>query len=156
MIFPKKHPPSIQKRSFLLFEVLISLALITLCLFPLLKPHIGIQKKQKERLEKIQLERFSKAAFCKVKEKLCENKTWSWHLLLKGVSGELDIPANVYLGGKEPLAYQTSYHIQKMDNSTKKDGALVLQVDIYFTSRKQHKIGPFSHTFFVQGEKIYS
>ena len=149
----KKTIHSTQKRSFLLFELLLSLALLTLCLFPLLKPHITINRDQREKLERIQLERISKGAFCEIKERL-HTQEWSWQHLLKGISGELSESPPVYSGQKRFHKYQPRYSLKKIDHSTTQNGALLLEAKIYFPSiNGKRDIGPFSHIFFLKGKK---
>lgn len=75
----------IRKRSFLLLELVISLALIMLCLFPLLRPNLQLYQLSKKRLAAS--ENFSKNSLllCKIKRELFEAK-YSWEELKKGIS----------------------------------------------------------------------
>ncbi len=75
----------IRKRSFLLLELVISLALIMLCLFPLLRPNLQLYQLSKKRLAAS--ENYSKKSvlLCKIKRELFEAK-YSWEELKKGIT----------------------------------------------------------------------
>lgn len=145
----KKPTRSIQKRSFLLFEVLIALALVALCLFPLLKPHFAIQKEQRKELEMIQFQRLAKEAFCKVREEL-SNESLNWDYFSKTQSGTLQQTMPVYLDKDKICYYQPHYSIEKMKNAPKVEGALLLKVNIYFVANSRREVGPFPYTLVVK------
>lgn len=146
----KKPTRPIQKRSFLLFELLVALALVTLCLFPLLKPHFGIQKEQIKEVEMLQLQRFANEAFCKIKEKLYTDESLNWNYFSKTQSGTLKETMPVYLGKDKMRHYQPHYSIEKIKKAPKVEGALLLKVDIYFVANPHREVGPFSHTLVVK------
>lgn len=77
---PKKRP---IRKSYLLLEVLISLALVTLCLLPLLKPLVAIQSHESLKEREYILERKAKIELNKLKVKLYENQI-PWETLEKG------------------------------------------------------------------------
>lgn len=87
-MFKQPATRPIRKRSFLLFELLVSMALITLCLFPLMRPLAAMRLADRSYLEDIQLEVAAQNAFCCIKEKLFENSR-IWEQLASGISGEL-------------------------------------------------------------------
>lgn len=76
-----------RKRSFLLIELIISLFLITLCLFPLFKPFLNMQRFEMQKRKEIAAFREDRERFCKAKEDLFEHK-YSWKELQKGISCE--------------------------------------------------------------------
>lgn len=82
-----KTKRSIRKRSFLLFELLISLALIVLCLFPLVKSQALMRREERKNLEQMQSEQLAQVAFCKLKEDLYENKAHTWDELMTQAEG---------------------------------------------------------------------
>ena len=143
---------AIRKRSFLLFELLISLTLIALCLFPLIKPHVAMRKSQLENLISMQLEQVNQEAFCLFKEELYQNKGPSWENLYKGTEGILNKEFDIYTGKDSvvPLTceYKVSYldSVNKISTSTK---ALVVKVDLIFRS-PHSTFDPFSHTLYLE------
>lgn len=122
-----------QKRSFLLFELLVSLTLIVLCLFPLIKPHTSIRKEEQAFLYEMQLERLAQEAFCILKEDLYNNKL-SWNSLRKGCSGTLDHEFSLTTGAKKIKHVSCNYIIQVIDHCEKKSNknGLLLAVDLEF------------------------
>lgn len=140
--------PIIRKRSFLLLELLLSLALIALCLFPLLKPQAAMRKADMANLEEMQWERVAQAAFCKVKVMLYENQI-PWSALKKGVSGELDDGFTLERKGN----YSCRYTIRKLDSSYKKNQTvgLVVEIDLNFTPHPLNKKEPhFQRTLYLE------
>lgn len=133
----KNVKPSIRKRSFLLFELLISLALLMLCLFPLIKPHLGIHKVQVVNLEKMQGEQKAYNMFCRLKERLYENRH-SWKELMEGTEGTIEKEGEV-----------CRYVITQLDYAYKQNSpnsALVLDIALYFPNQEN----PYSHTLYVE------
>jgi hypothetical protein len=119
-----------KKRSFLLFELLISLALISLCLFPLIQPHAAMRKKEKCYLEEIQLERIAQNAFCILKQKLYENSEHAWDDLVKGTAGMLEESFQIINGRESGKTYSCSYTIECIGSAPKpsfnKEGAVIV------------------------------
>ena len=77
----------IRKRSYLLLEIVISLALISLCLLPLIRPHLKIKQSQASYTKEIDAFPRFQNAFCQVKELLYEQQI-SWKDLNKGYDTE--------------------------------------------------------------------
>ncbi len=106
-----------NRRPFLLFELLLSLTLLMLCLAPLLKTHLAIHKEEYLTLKKLRQERLCAAAFYHLKQQLYEQRQFSWAELCKaGFSSSID--------GIE-------FEIDEVDHSQRKSQssrALVLQV----------------------------
>ncbi len=109
-----------RKRSFLLFELLVSMALITLCLFPLVKPLAAMRRADRSYLENIQLERAAQNAFCLIKAKLYENKFHSWNQLGSSTSGELPDPFHIVMSKDLYRTYHCSYTIKRPFKDSKK------------------------------------
>lgn len=76
-----------RKRSFLLFELLLSLSLLLLCLFPLLKTHIGLTKGAGKEIAALKEALKQEEDFCQLKTKLYEHKV-SWEELMQGTKLE--------------------------------------------------------------------
>jgi hypothetical protein len=71
----KRRP--IRKRSFLLVELLVALALVTLLAIPLLRPHLGALHQEMELLREMQLELGAQRALAQVQEKMYRHEiTW--------------------------------------------------------------------------------
>lgn len=137
----QKKPRPIRKRPFLLLEILISLLLVSLCLFPLLAPHIQMRKADYHFLEKMRFTTLSQNAFCLLKIKLHELQI-DWKSLQKGVYRELEGVS------EEELCF---FELKQLDECTKKNkgSLLVLKADFFF--KKNAKVwGPFSYTLCVE------
>ncbi|MCH9625191.1 MAG: hypothetical protein S4CHLAM123_03610 [Chlamydiales bacterium] len=152
-MFKKALKRPIQKRSFLLFELLISLALITLCLLPLIHPHIAMRKSELQNLETIQLEQHAQTAFCSVKQKIYENREYPWDTLLnKTIKDSLVDPFYVYLDQEEPRIYTCHYTLQAVEtankNSTSKN-ALVLEINLTFQNQN-HTTKSLARTLYLE------
>lgn len=63
-----------KRRHILLLEVMIAFAIILLCIFPLLYPHVMIAKAQKEFIQKIELDHAVTLLFGQVYQDLLSNK----------------------------------------------------------------------------------
>lgn len=79
-----------MKRYALFLELLVSLFLIALCLFPLLKPHFSMQKVLSASDKKVEYDRLAKLATVELKTWLYEHR-YSWDQLRKGVKGSLTL-----------------------------------------------------------------
>ncbi len=136
-----------SKRSFLLFELLFSLALVAICLIPLIKPHIGIQKVERANLKKVELARLSQNAFCCLKTQLYEGVLTFDELAHKdGVEGVL--PLSFKSNFPREKEYTCRYKISKKDGTTKqgtKNTALLLSAELYLDGE-----GPFFHTLYAE------
>ncbi|MFZ0565743.1 MAG: hypothetical protein WAM28_06125 [Chlamydiales bacterium] len=147
----KKEKPPIRKRSFLLFELLLAIALVSLCLFPLLKPHFAIQKEQQKELKQMQLSKIASGAFCEIKKRIYSDKDWDWEKFSKKISGILPESEPVYLSMNKSRTYQPRYVIKKKQKAPKIEGGLLLQVDIYFDEGRE--TNSFSRTLFIQKKR---
>lgn len=142
-----RKKPSIRKRSFLLLELLISLALVACCLFPMVKPHMAIHQEERKELKKMQLEMHAERAFCLLKEKLYERHAWE---TLQKAKGNLDFDSDVYLG-KEKHHFTCTYKLSVAGRGYKKDPtsvAKVLNAKFKFVHGKDKEV--FHRTLFVE------
>ncbi|MFN0065000.1 MAG: hypothetical protein ACKVOH_02050 [Chlamydiales bacterium] len=137
---------SIRKKSFLLLELVISLLLVTLCLFPLIRPLRNIQLFTFKQLHDMQYERLSRVALCDLKQQLFENRL-SWEQLEKRAKGEL--PAQkFFLANRDELQVVPSYILTKREDCNKSSSgkhALLLDVEIALTKERK-----FHHTLLVE------
>jgi hypothetical protein len=65
-------------RPYLLVEVLVALSLVSLCLVPLLRPHITGLRAQVAIAQRVELERLAELALAEVKQHLYEHKEYEW------------------------------------------------------------------------------
>src|ERR1700722_13895 len=63
-----------DKRPFLMLEVLIAFALITLCATPLIYPHVSMIKAQKEFINKMKINHSVNLIYVNILEKLHRNE----------------------------------------------------------------------------------
>lgn len=147
-----------RKRSFLLFELLVSLTLIAMCILPLIKPHVAMQKKRLESLFAVQYEAFNQEAFCRFKKMLYENQGPSFEQLVKGCKGDIEGTFTLYTGKESFRKVACHYEVTKIDTSnktSKRIKALVMRVDLTFNPPllwdKKEKV--FKHTLYVEQSK---
>ncbi len=104
---------SIQKRSFLLFELLLSLTLLTICLFPLMQTQMKLAKLKVQQLHAVQQHQKIKEVLCQAKIDLFE-KHYTWKQLMEGVN-------------------TPTYTLSKLEQSTKQNSpqsGLILNITI--------------------------
>ena len=63
-----------KKRHFILLEILIAVALLSLCITPLITHPIRLYKKELKTLEELQIQRLKHEAFLAIKKQLFKNK----------------------------------------------------------------------------------
>lgn len=83
-----KSRPNIRSSPYLLLEVLISIALISLCAIPLLTPHFTIARREAETIRDIQFELKACETFEQIREQLYLNDI-PWGRKNKPATGEL-------------------------------------------------------------------
>lgn len=147
-----KKKPFIHKRSFLLLELLISFALLTLCLFPLVKPHLAIYTSEKTQLKKMQLAAHAETAFCRIKEILHDGKTYSWVDLHRRIEGTLP-DCSIQISADKKATYTCRYVLEKLDESHHGSvKALLLDVSLFFKCNQEES--SFSHTLYLEREGV--
>lgn len=151
-MFKQPSTRRIQKRSFLLFELLVSMALISLCLFPLMKPLAAMRCADRCYLEDIQLEMAAQNAFCRIKENLFES-SYNWNQLSSPVSGELP-PFTIVISKNKKGTYQCSYTIKSpYKDVTKpklKRAGRVISIAICLKSQSHEKPHHFDRTVYLE------
>jgi hypothetical protein len=142
----------IRKRSFLLIEVLISLALIALCLFPLIKPLVAMRQEDRKYIELIQLEMASQHAFCEVKKMLYEHKIpWKSFSKENDFKDVLTKTYEIAFNKGMSRHYTCDYairHIETANKPSKKAVGLAVEVKLIFTSGSSEK--KFSRTLYLE------
>lgn len=92
-----------NKRQFLLLEVLIAFTIITLCMIPLMMPHFGMIKAQREFINKIKINHFANLSHVNILEKLHKNE-----ILLSSIEAKQIFPIDEGLL-KEIRGYHATY-----------------------------------------------
>ncbi len=125
-----------RKRSFLLFELLISILLVSLIIVPLVETHISMRRGEAQHLQRMQMEPLAQHALCSIQEKLFE-KSYRWEELIQGISDDLSESYEVILGTKKSETYHCHFTLIKRDQTRKPSlnkEALVLSVKLVFSS----------------------
>ncbi len=140
-----------MKKPYLLLELLIALALVTLLAFPLINQPFRLLHKEIASLERTELERLSELYFAKIKERLYRNEI-PWEVLAK------DKQTPLFEKDKITLAH--SKHIFRIKTYlwTKKrtEDDYLIGVNIVFTPKPQgghtHKEISFFYRLFLKKE----
>lgn len=138
-------------KSFLLLEIILSLFLITLCFFPLLKTHFAIRSAEQKELLYLTLAREADLAFISLKEKIYR-QSHSWEELVHGGSftfleSELE---------KMP-SYPLHYTLRPFKHSTKHSGTtyVLIQVIFSFALESSKQANPqFRYAVLVEGRQV--
>ncbi len=146
MIWRRCKRPLIQKRSYLLFELLIAMTLVMGALIPLLKPHFVMRNQAIEKLIRIQLEPCAQHALCEVKQRLHERR-YSWEELDKEVTGSC-ADVKIKIGKERFLPFLCSYTINKERKKSKTSE--LLEITLLFTSGE--KSYSYSYPLFMTRE----
>jgi hypothetical protein len=145
---PRSARRIIRKRSFLLFELLICLALITLCLFPLITPHAKMHRADLHYLEEIQLERIADQAFSQIKVRLYENQH-PWEMLLEEA---LEETFPIYTSKdfvKWVSCHYTTQFLEKADKPSLNKTGIVICITMRFSpSLLENR--PFTRTLYLE------
>lgn len=132
-----------RKRPFLLLELLLALTLVALLFFPLIRPHLHIQKEAKKELRFQQLTKEADLYFMNFKEQLYEN-ILPWDQLYKGEETQLNT--------EEEDSYVIIRTISRVDKKHSLGHAYLL-IDVTFTfilKNDPTKKIPFTYSFFLE------
>ena len=122
------------------------MALLTLCLFPLIQSHAGMRRAERGQLAQMQLTLLAQEAFCLLKVELYEN-TITWAALETGCQGKLDHEFSVALGKNANKTLHCHYTIMKQNLVTKQNKqGLVVVVDLHFLPGNYH----FERTLYLE------
>ncbi len=105
-----KNRPIINKRPFLLLEVLIAFLLIVLCAIPLISPHVAIFRDQKTFIEKIEVDHAVAEVYGNMIEQIYRQAI-PWETLSSGQAVPIDKNFIVGFDGR-PLPYEGTYVIK--------------------------------------------
>lgn len=122
MLFKRRRLPT-RKRSFLLFELVLAIGLVLLCLFPMIKTHLGIARAERKQMNALNREKEICSALCRLKMDLHQH-TYSWEALMKGVNTQ-------------------TYSLKKEKQSTKKkngESGMVLCATLHFENEEIERL----------------
>lgn len=108
-----KTRPVVTKRPFLLLEVLIALALVALCMLPLVYPHFWMVKKEKSAVQMIKEDAKVGLVYIHLLEKLYMNEL-PWERLLDGLFYPVQMDGN----DNEKITYSFSEVLSKEEEGT--------------------------------------
>lgn len=133
------------KHSFLLFEVLIAIFLVSLCLIPLIRSPIENYRNELQLLKEMEGERWAEWSFSEIKEKLLNNDIpWEKIPLPGTVSSQFHLsPITLEIPGMPPKTVQRSFSLRctkKSEKETKnKEIYRLLWIDLYFSPKLSQK-----------------
>lgn len=105
----------VKKRYMILLEVMIALALIALCVIPLLAPHAFLLKQQRKFISTVELDHAVNLLYVEVLEKMYEKKI-SWQSIQEGVVFPVEEEALKRVNGGKALPFVGSYRFEKGDS----------------------------------------
>ena len=121
-----------RKKNFLLIEILIAFALVSLCMVPLVSGPLKLHKLQTVQLIKMEKERLAEWTFCEIKEMFLKNEIpWSTipprgekSMIMSISDGKVEIP------GLEPRKITRKFFLTKRGE---KEGSsqIVRSVGVY-------------------------
>jgi len=125
---------SLNKRFVTLIEVLISFAIITMCILPLLYPHVFILKQQNEFTHKIELDHQVNLLYGEILSRLYTNEI-SWTDLLDSREVEINEELITQAGITGVVIYEGKYQFQverKKNSEDLSKTALLLNLNFHF------------------------
>ena len=130
-----------QRRSMLLLEVLMALALVALCILPIIAPQIGIVKAQKSFMHQMELDHAVHLLYVDVLEKLYTNKI-NWNEIEQQTASSINREMI-------PEKYEGTYHFQIVKHKKDKtEEWQVYLIKLVFTlSAKDNLKQPFSFPY---------
>ncbi len=142
-------------RSYILIEILISLAFVTMCAVPLLLPHFVILRAEIKTLEELQLERLADVAFAEVKQMLFENKI-SWeeigkakekHKLVQDLS-----PVSIKIGKGSTAIYARSFDLycEKKSQARSDPEFRLIKITIHFKPANKEESVDYTYLQFLE------
>ena len=130
----------LHRRYFLLLEVLISFALVALCVLPLISSHVSIYKLQRQFVDKIELDHVVNLIFGEIYGGLYRNEIPLATLL---TSNEVNIEPEILqrAGWDKPFPYKGNYKFDIIKYKPKREEALyktyLFNLTLSFTPQNQ-------------------
>ena len=143
-----------SKRPFILVEVLVAIALVALCAYPLLVPHYRLAGRKVEALHRLQLEQTADQLFCMVQEMLYEGDV-QWSELIKVKKGKpravrpLGTRTVFVANRQEEYLAKASITVDKMHNKDKRKYFRLFDVAITLKGKTE-----LTYHYFLYGERL--
>jgi hypothetical protein len=160
-----------RRRAFMLLEVLLAIAILGMCAYPLLAPHIKIAQFEIESLEMRMLERYADQTFIEIVESLYENKMpgggdfspLTTKNFQKGTqAGRLE-PIQISIGQNRKCFFQRNFQIENVNgaettseakSNESKNGLSLLSIQIAFIKEgKNDPFAEYAYRVIVEEEK---
>lgn len=109
----KKMPFLIQKRHFLLLEVLIAFVIIALCMIPLISPHVFVLTEQKKFVKQVELDHLANLVYGDIVERMYQNEI-QFSNVINGYEFEVDDPLLERIKFDKRLPYKGSFHFKEI------------------------------------------
>ncbi len=144
-----------EKRPFLLLEILLAISLVLLCIGPLVKGPFSLCKEGKKELIKLELERFADEKYLFVREHLSDHK---WNEIGRAWTKTYPLlPVTIDLGEMGRFTYPVHYHLwHKIPKKTESSPLRTLWCKICFEEhpgKDKDNEKRFDYNFFVRKEQ---
>ncbi|MEC7839797.1 MAG: type II secretion system protein [Chlamydiota bacterium] len=140
---------TLNKRCVTLIEVLIAFTIITMCLFPLLYPHVFIIKQQSEFTQKIELDHQVNLLYGEFLSRLYTNEI-PWSDLFDSRDIEINDELKVSAGIAEKVPYKGTYHFaveRKKESEDLSKVAVLLSLTFKFNAEYSKSSKPLVYTY---------
>ena len=138
---------------FLLLEVMISFALIVLCVLPLISPHIAIFKSQKDFVDRIELDHVVNLLYGDMYASLYRNEI-PWESVISENQIPIDDIILERIGWKKPFPFTGSYHFGVVKYKPKKEAPYrlyLISLTYEFTPKgKESKPFKYEYEIFIE------
>jgi len=143
------------RRPFLMLEVLIAFALIVLCALPLIYPHIGMIKAQKELINKSSLNHFVNLQYVTILEKLHRNEI-PLNDIENGKIFSIDQENLKEIPGYKVQGYTATFQFIKQRHKARNDQGFTVYLatlQLKFTPKKGDKPLSYEYEVFFGSKK---
>ena len=107
-----------KKRHLLLLEVMIAIALIVICVIPLISPHLFVLKYQREFVDKVELDHLVNLLYADFSEKMYKNEI-SWDQIAGKQEHEIDEHLLRRVGYTKKLPFKGTYRFGEVKHKPK-------------------------------------
>ncbi len=125
-----------SKRHYLLLEVMIALAIIVMCVLPLMYPHVSMLQAQKRFIKKIELDHVVSLLYAKMYEQLQRNEI-PWSKIEEKGLNDIDQQQLKELNHNKPLPYTGTYKFAEKHKSNPENplSTSLVTLTFYFTPK---------------------
>lgn len=146
-----------RKPSYVLLEIMIAIALVSLCALPLALSPLQTLKKEIELLEKLECERIAEVSFAEIKEELLRNEI-PWKELSTSKKEKNINPLRPYTFSLRGIGYREIKRQYKIFCPNEKEGAkgkmyrhLLISLELFYPSNKKN---PLYYDYHLFAQKI--